>query len=630
MKKSVLRTLAIAACLLLGVLSAWILTVPACPPQEGMYDLSLSWEGETMPAGWVYDDKGWTVYTWENGETGALTPDGAGGFTGLDYPGQTCYFSRVLSENIPDPALWLGGCKGRLSVFLDGALLYSNGASAGSCVLSEPVVVTLPAGYVGKTLTIAQGTCPDEIGTNGQPRLKPVTVILSQGFAYEKNLISESFRTAIPATVLFLMSVFLLTLFCWQLFYGNPDIGLICAAVAAVLWMVSRMALTSFGHYTYFNHLSVDVVLFCRDLSRIAMLAFLCSRATGIRHILLGSMAVLDIAAMALYLVYQQENRFPFDAVELMSVVALLELLLAMILGFAEWRKTKSAFYRLFIPLTAIAILGYAAGICMVPYLRRSMWSQLGYSAARALLHPVTVLMMAAAIAAAITVAIRREVDRRLQAKLLTQRQDLVRASYEAVCTHQEQVMILRHDMAKHMRVLRSMTTDPEVAAYLDELIGENEKIRPVIQSGNNMLDIILNGKITTAADAGIAIEILRSQAPEVLPLSGRELCSLFVNVMDNAIAGAQASCADQPYIQLDLHVKSDFFVFSCKNSAALNHHPSQEPSRDCQDPVPSHGLGLKIIRHISRRYGDLLDTESGDDYYKVTVAIPLTRPGNV
>ena len=54
----------------------------------------------------------------------------------------------------------------------------------------------------------------------------------------------------------------------------------------------------------------------------------------------------------------------------------------------------------------------------------------------------------------------------------------------------------------------------------LDELIGENEKIRPVVQSGNEMLDVILNSKLSAAADAGIVVELARMQAPNKLPLT--------------------------------------------------------------------------------------------------------------
>ena len=75
----------------------------------------------------------------------------------------------------------------------------------------------------------------------------------------------------------------------------------------------------------------------------------------------------------------------------------------------------------------------------------------------------------------------------------------------------------------------------------MDELIGENEKIRPVVQSGNEMLDVILNGKLSAAADAGIAVELVRTQAPDKLPLTNAELCSLMLNLLDNAVEAASA-----------------------------------------------------------------------------------------
>ena len=151
-----------------------------------------------------------------------------------------------------------------------------------------------------------------------------------------------------------------------------------------------------------------------------------------------------------------------------------------------------------------------------------------------------------------------------------------------------EQVMMLRHDMMKHFRVLRQTVTDEKVAAYLDELIGENKKIRPVVQSGNEMLDVILNGKLS-AADAGIAVEIVRMKAPDKLPLTDAELCSLVMNLLDNAMEGASAPGVERPYIKLDFCVKEHFFAISCKNSTTMEHIQ--------KETAPGRGLGLKIIK---------------------------------
>ena len=176
------------------------------------------------------------------------------------------------------------------------------------------------------------------------------------------------------------------------------------------------------------------------------------------------------------------------------------------------------------------------------------------------LLYPLAGIMTAAALVTALAEAVRREITRRMEARLLAQRGELAQSSYEALRRQNEQVMMLRHDMMKHFRVLRQTVTDEKAAAYLDDLIGENEKIRPVVQSGNEMLDVILNSKLSAAADAGIAVEIARMKAPDKLPLTDAELCSLMMNLLDNALEAASAPGVKRRYIKLDMHIQNKLF----------------------------------------------------------------------
>ena len=161
---------------------------------------------------------------------------------------------------------------------------------------------------------------------------------------------------------------------------------------------------------------------------------------------------------------------------------------------------------------------------------------------------------------------------------------------------------------------------EPRAAAYIDELAGEAESVPGVVNTGNAMLDILLGSRLKTARDAGIDLKIDRLQAPERLPLTDAELSSLILNILDNAIAAAQAPGVEQPWIRLDCHEKNDFFVFNCENAATrawMEGHAKKAPA----DP---HGFGKKIIERIMARHGSLLHTEMGEDSYRVTLAIPL------
>ena len=120
------------------------------------------------------------------------------------------------------------------------------------------------------------------------------------------------------------------------------------------------------------------------------------------------------------------------------------------------------------------------------------------------ILWPLTNVCMLTAFLSAAVEWLHGELARRTEERLLVQRSELARSGYEALRRQHEQVMILRHDMMKHFQLLRQTTSDGKTAEYLDELMGENEKIRPVVHSGNEMLDIILNGKLSALISSWI------------------------------------------------------------------------------------------------------------------------------
>lgn len=613
MKRRTKLAASVISCLLLCVCAAWALTAYFYPMEDSVYDLSLGWEGEAVPEDWVYDQKGWRVFVQEGDESRDLEPDEFGGFSGLDSPDQTLYFSRVMEEDLDSPTLRLGAADRTFSVFLDGALIYTDCPELDNRIgylrlpyldyyREEPLLVTLPLDYAGKTLTIAQSTEPEYTG-----RVYPCSVTLYCGYTYESALISESFQTAVPAALAFAAGTALLILFLYRHVRGKPDPLFACGALAAFLYELSRMAGPGFS-FRYFDPAPLDVQGLCRKLALLTLIGLLLSRLTGKRRVLLGAllagMGVSLVGWLGLSFRGQASNLFE-DAFFLLGLVGLLA---AVIGGFWEW-KLGSRFYRVFCPLSVAGILLTGLAGWSVELRQQAALGAFGY-----FLWPLADLCMAAAFFGAVAAFAHEELAARTEARLLAQRNEMTLDSYESLRQQNEQVMMLRHDMVKHFQLLRQMTGEEKVADYLDRLIGQNEKIRPVIQSGNQMLDIILNSKLSAAAKQGIAVEIVRSHAPERIPLSDMELCSLMMNLMDNAVEAAAA--AENPYIKLDLCQKDSFFVFSCENSSTLDWATRKN--------APGHGLGLKIVGQIAAQHDDLLQSEVGADFYRVTLAIPL------
>ena len=607
--------------LTLCAVSAALLLACMIPMEDRAYDLSLHWTTEAMPPGWVYDQKGWTVFTQEGESITELTPDGCGGFDSLDQLGQTFYFSRVMSEKVDSPTLRLDASISSVAVFLDGAVLYTDCPELESrigalrlpmldWVREEPVLVTLPHNYQGKTLSIAQSSNPSG-GELAEPTMTVwlCAVTLYCGYANESALVAECFQTAVPAALAFAAGSLLMALFLWQAFLGRLALDALCGGLTAFLWLAARLSL-SFLPNAQLGPLPVDVSMLARDLSLTLLLVFLASRLSDRPRMVVGSFAGAQGVALAVHVIMQILNRLTFAQALALPAIGLAGLAAALLCGLLEWNRNW--FFRVFCPLTAAGAIAYAV-------FGRGEFSGNVLGIPGLLLYPLAGIMTAAALVTALAEAVRRETARRTEARLLAQRNELAQDSYKALRRQNEQVMMLRHDMMKHFRVLRQTTTDEKTAAYLDELIGDNEKIRPVIQSGNEMLDVILNGKLSAAADAGISVELARTQAPDKLPLTDSELCSLMLNLLDNALEAASAPGVKRRYIKLDMHIQNNYFVFTCENGATLDWIK--------KETAPERGLGLKVVRQIAERYGNLFDTEYGDGYYRVTVPLSLHQP---
>lgn len=638
MKKTLRFWMGLAAALALGAVFAMVFVTYAQPMENRMYDLSfVAQDGEAAASEEAAQD--WTVFIRNGDEVTLLEPDGYGGYNGLTGAGQTFYFSRVMSEELDAATLQLGTADRSFAVFLDDELIYTDCPEADNRIgyLTLPqhgwdrmkdVTVSLPDGYVGKTLTIAQST-PEIPET---PRMAkcavPCSVRLYCGYAYESSLIAESFRSAALGAMGYATGLCALIIFALVCLRGRFDTGLLLLALTIFLAMAARLYNTSYA-LQYFGIPSlISAAMLCQQAMSAALLAFLSTRMKKLQW---AAWVMTGLSAVSLALFFllggkvTASNRMAYFLVWHLPRCLIFLSLWGMVLLSALQRRS-SRFHRFFSPAVLLGVLLYLLGKLILP--GRSEYFRMLLTSLRSLTtdtvsYQLSWLMMAVSFAIVMLQFIRGELDRYAEKKLAIARSEMTRQSYENLRTHNEEVMMLRHDMNRHFQYLRSVAEGKEAIRYLDGLIGLNEKIRPVIQSGNEMLDVIIGSRAATAQSSGVSMRILRAEAPRTLPLADVDLCSLMMNLLDNAVSGACRSGSSEPYISVDLHIKNDFFVFVCENSAAeIAAHPSSK-----KETVPKHGLGLKIVQNIAEKYDILLRMTQKDGSYKAELAIQLGQP---
>ena len=629
MKRSAKQIFPIIIAAVILLLFGAVLSIYTTPTKNVSLDLSLMppADGDLK----IFDTKGWVIYTREEDAVTELIPDGFGGYTGLE-PGQTIYFSRLMTEDLDSPTLQVNIADRNFAIFLDDALIYTDCPQLDNRIgrlhlpareqeVREWLTISLPANYHGKVLTIAQSTGIADGGAgSGAFCAYPAQIRLCCGYSYESDLIAESFSAAILATLLFLVGAALLA--AYVRFHSYKCL---CMAFVAFLWMAALLCSLSFFQ-AYFQISDFDVVACCRLTSAYVLVIYL-SLQSGRQSWVISAWSTLCSLAMAAFLfthLATPQNNSDFISFlkgPLQEWLLSLSLVVAVFLCIGRPSR-ENLFCRLFVPLTiAVSVIYWELHLI----LRGSQaWRQicldLQCGQITYLYYRTVPLIISTALAAATVHVFYKEIHQRTEKQLLEQRREMTLASYENMRRQHEEIMIIRHDMIRHFRALRAMTDQAQISAYLDDILGQNSKIRPVVQSGNEMLDIILNSRLSDAMDNGILVDIVKAEVPGNLPLTDADLCSLVMNITDNALTAAGKSTDARPYIRLDLHVKGNFMVLVCENSAAGVPRASQEKSKTVQ----KHGLGLKIIRSIVQKYEGLVDTEYNEAHYRIRVAIPL------
>ncbi|MGN0148860.1 MAG: sensor histidine kinase [Clostridia bacterium] len=610
-------------------------------PMEGsQYNLSMFPEDGQEEV----SDKCWTVFTNNQGQITELIPDGIGGFDGLDYAGQTFYFSRVMVEKLDSPTLRIGTVNRNVSVFLDDTLIYTDCPDADNRIgyvdlpmrqfdRAEPVIISLPSDYHGQTLTIAQSSPVLSDKQGASETVYPSEVSLYCGYSYESGLIADTSKTIIPAALLFALGILLLAAFIWRAAQGDLIISLPVIALTALFGMCEVLASAPF-FYKYFGELfKIDLTNLFFYISISMLLIFFTVKARRFRWILL-ILTAAQICSAALSVLVEcdllmEYGQLYVNLANLPMSVSLIALMAALVYSFF-YIRSDSTFHRYMSRTALVIIICYfvflLACVVLVPsYFNsviRNVITGMQMFVPKFILRLVLALCMISGIIALAAELLENEVHRRFEISILAAKNELAMESYANLKRQSREIMAIRHDTQKHYATLRTMLdkTPERVQDYLDELIGGFKEIRPVVESGNEMLDILINGKLSNAKDMGIRLDVVRAEAPKSLPLSDSELCSLIVNILDNAINAASAPETKNSYIKLDLHCKNNYFVFSCENSTPAYKNEHKKIS------APEHGYGLKIINQIMKKYGDMISVEKGADTFKISIAILLNQ----
>lgn len=202
---------------------------------------------------------------------------------------------------------------------------------------------------------------------------------------------------------------------------------------------------------------------------------------------------------------------------------------------------------------------------------------------------------------------------------------ELLYKNYHQTEKYIEETKMIWHDIDKHFSVMSRLAKNgeyDELNHYLEHSEHDMKKTKSAYLCENKLVNAILTDKFSEAQSKGIQTSFT-GNLPEKLHIQGNDICSLLVNMLDNAIE----ACGKVPYgkekkLELTLGMKNDFVYFSVSNSFIEAPVVEDGEFITSKEDKRKHGYGIPIIQRIVRKYNGAFDIIPSQGSFMVRAAL--------
>ena len=193
-------------------------------------------------------------------------------------------------------------------------------------------------------------------------------------------------------------------------------------------------------------------------------------------------------------------------------------------------------------------------------------------------------------------------------------------AAYYAILDKQnEELKTVLHDEKNHLSVIKSLANQPEVSEYIDQIYGQIAENSLFGNTGNKILDLIINKYQYICKNAGIDFYVSIKTA-NLSYIESSDLTTLLGNILDNAVEAAKNS--EHRKIDLSLNKMNGFDILTCINSSSNKPRVVGNNLKTTKKEANLHGLGIKSIKRIVKKYHGSFEWSYDDAQEEFTVYV--------
>lgn len=212
----------------------------------------------------------------------------------------------------------------------------------------------------------------------------------------------------------------------------------------------------------------------------------------------------------------------------------------------------------------------------------------------------------------------------KLEYELMKEKEKYSKESMEIIKRGNEELREFKHDLKNYLLPLQEMAEkmpQSEMADACEKIFQKIEDVQTLIQTGNRYVDSMINTKISLARSEKTDVKCtILSRMDGV---DGLEFCSVFGNLMDNAIE-AERTVADGKKIEILIEEKMGYLRLLVQNKidrSVLKENPELRTTKKTEGV---HGIGHKSVEWTMQKMGGAVKYYEKDGMFCAETVFPV------
>lgn len=195
---------------------------------------------------------------------------------------------------------------------------------------------------------------------------------------------------------------------------------------------------------------------------------------------------------------------------------------------------------------------------------------------------------------------------------------------YSVLEKQNENLRIYAHDMKKHLNAIRALNEDAQIDAYLNQMSERLREYSQIGNTGNRMLDIICSKYAAECENKHIELHT-DFRFANFTYIENYDLVTIFGNLLDNAVEAAEQT--EERLVVLKTAQKNHYDVVVIENSCAVPPHTENRELKTTKARRELHGLGLKSVAKVLKKYGSDYDWHYDEAKKRFYVTVMIAPP---